>query len=608
MVWGRSYGSSGKNSRGPAIISSLLALFFVVYLTTGLVLCPAVPSLVSKAANQAISRPDREPILRLRSAKQWSELRKQNQQTQQQQEPPIFSAPVKKLLSDLKAATRAAEISGGIPFSYTEEEQKRWRKSNPCRARSELPSLYARRHSTSVERNHEWEAVLAEYSTLHRTCTRRIANLTDYFLTGSTVPGCKFVTGESLFGLGNQITFAASVVLYGILTQRVVLFYEWGTWVPAVMCEPFGGSSWRLPYELHHLNERQQTPENINDEVVSNSTQRFLDWVDREMAQRSNLNKIHVREQNRQQIYHTEVDNGWQPVDRFFCNSEQELLSQVRWVSLAGCLYFMPKLFAVPSFRPTLEALFPDRMALTHLLRTVFLPYNVAWDRIQRQNDLFLSQADRIVSIQVRYRLWYEHSQLHDSVNQKTIQCLVGNGILPNVTDVSVHSAHNSKYAVNEGRPMTTKVLITSLETDLYDLLQDRYLRFPTVTGESVGLVQLSHASSQKWGFEPHTQALAEIILLSLSDEMLVTPLSTFGGVAQAYGGLKPWIVDHSKSTSAESCVRASSVDVCYQQANVTFSCPHDPDVHNKKVYEHVPSIERCLEIDSPSGLVLLTS
>lgn len=603
VVWGGPT-STNRQSR-PAILSSLLALLFVVYFSTVLLWRPQVPGLASQAnRGQRLAG----PLLRLSADHQ-------QQKWLQQQQKAAFSAPMEKLLRDLKAATReAAAEGGGLPFSYTEEEQARWRSENPCRARSELPELYAQREATTVERNQQWEAVLDEYSALHRTCIRRIANLTDYFLKGSTVPGCKFVTGESLFGLGNKITYAASVVLYGILTQRVALFYEWNSWVPAVMCEPFEGSSWRLPYALEYLNKRKLTPLNFNEQVVSNSTERFLELVDRERASSATpgSRKDHggsADDHVQPQIYHTEVDNGWQPVDRFFCDSEQELLRNVRWVSMAGCLYFMPKLFAVTSFRPTLEALFPDRMALTHLLRTVFLPYNVAWDRIQRQHDLFLSHADKRVSVQVRYRLWYEYSQLHESVNQQTIRCLLEKGILPNISDQAVHTAQNPLYAAaaQDSKPPLTKVLITSLQTDLFELLQDLYLRYPTLTGESVGFVQLTHEADQQWGFEPDTQALVEIVLLSLADEMLVTPLSTFGGVAQAYGGLKPWIVEHTDN-SLGSCVRASSVDLCYQQATDTFSCPHDPDVHNKKVYEHVPSLEKCLQVDSPSGLVLITS
>ncbi|BBN16453.1 xyloglucan fucosyltransferase [Marchantia polymorpha subsp. ruderalis] len=561
----------------PAIISTTLGVLFLVYLTTVL-LFPKVPNIIAPSSS-------------------FSETGSLNS---------IFSGPtealspaVERLVADLRRATQEAE-RGGVPFSYTAKERERWLERNPCRARSELPPLYARRRVQDVAPNPQWQAVLAEYATLHRTCVRKIANLTDYFVTGADVPGCKFMTGESLFGLGNKLTFAASLVLYAILTQRVVLFPEWSSSMPVTMCEPFEGSSWKVPTGLEFLSKRPMSPMGVNELRSTNATDRLLAWVDLERKHWTNASAANLAGK----MYYAELDDGWQPVDRFWCDAEQEVASHVRWMSMAGCFYFVPKLFAIPRFQPTLEALFPDKLALTHILRSVFLPYDAAWDRVKRIDDMFLEKADKRVSIQVRYRMGeYEHTQLSQGVNQHITSCLLDNGILPNVTQFF-------SPELQRGLPRPApiiKVLITSLYLDLQDHLSEMYLRHQTVTGESVGLLQLTHDDEQRWGLEPDTQALVEVILLSLSDTMLVTPLSTFGGVAQAYGGLRPFIIEQSKREGG-SCVRADSVDMCYQQASTTYDCPHDKRRHEKEISDVVPYIQKCMAVDSSTGVHLITS
>lgn len=77
---------------------------------------------------------------------------------------------------------------------------------------------------------------------------------------------------------------------------------------------------------------------------------------------------------------------------RFFCSMEQAYLTQVTWLSLMGSLYFLPKLFAIPSYRATMEALFPDpSLALTHMLRTFMLPADKVWAQVKIKEKQYLN-------------------------------------------------------------------------------------------------------------------------------------------------------------------------------------------------------------------------
>lgn len=81
---------------------------------------------------------------------------------------------------------------------------------------------------------------------------------------------------------------------------------------------------------------------------------------------------------------------------------EQAYLTQVTWLSLMGSLYFLPKLFAIPSYRATMEALFPDpSLALTHMLRTFMLPADKVWAQVKIREKQYLNKMHTQVGITV---------------------------------------------------------------------------------------------------------------------------------------------------------------------------------------------------------------
>lgn len=301
------------------------------------------------------------------------------------------------------------------------------------------------------------------------------------------------------------------------------------------------------------------------------------------------------------------VRDQWHARERFYCSSSQEHYRDIPWLYITGCLYTLPNLFAIGTFRPTLEALFPDKMALTHLLRTIMLPGDTIWDRAKRMNDAYLHHADRRVGIQVRYKDGQPHyEQMNDLYNERITQCALENGILPNVS-FSVDSRLDDSH-VSEVAPQKSKVVavfIACLYTGLHDHLTRLFLRHPTHTGESVALVQVTHEDTQEFGVEVDRQALAEVIGLSFADDLFVTPISTYGGLAQAYGALRPWFIEIRKHVP-KPCTRGVTVDICYQGGYKTYNCPGEEDVDGKQIADVVPYLRPCLVEDYPKGGVQL--
>jgi xyloglucan fucosyltransferase len=86
----------------------------------------------------------------------------------------------------------------------------------------------------------------------------------------------------------------------------------------------------------------------------------------------------------------------------FFYDTEQAFLTEPAWLHLSGCLYFLPKLCAVPAFRPVLEVLFPDpSLALTYLQRALMLLKNKVWEQVKQHDKDLFADVDRRVGIQV---------------------------------------------------------------------------------------------------------------------------------------------------------------------------------------------------------------
>jgi hypothetical protein len=88
------------------------------------------------------------------------------------------------------------------------------------------------------------------------------------------------------------------------------------------------------------------------------------------------------------------------------------------------------------------------------------------------------------------------------------------------------------------------QVLVTLLHTALYEDLPQHYLKHDTVTEDVVRESQISHQGEQSFNASRDAQALVEIFQLSFVDDLIATPFSTFGRLAQAYGVLKPWFFE----------------------------------------------------------------
>lgn len=177
--------------------------------------------------------------------------------------------------------------------------------------------------------------------------------------------------------------------------------------------------------------------------------------------------------------------------------------------------------------------------------------------------------------------------------NDHVKQCVAENNILPKPV--------GEQETESDRTGNRTRVLVTSLHT----ALSEELLRMYKYQGKTVKVTQLTHREKQGFSRAEDHMAMVEILLLSFVDELLVTPLSTFGGLAQAYGAIIPWFVEVKRKEG--SCVRAQTVDLCYQASHSLYDCPHEANLHRKKIPDTVPYLRRCLPIEESDGLQLVS-
>ncbi|CAK9222800.1 unnamed protein product [Sphagnum troendelagicum] len=426
----------------------------------------------------------------------------------QQTDSVMAAGALKDLTRKLREA--AFRANGGKPVEpLTETVRNEWHKKNPCMSREKLPLRYAaRKFVKDLNVSAAWDAVFREYEILHRTCTTKVQlNISHSDLhERDTTTGCDYLVCEPMVNAG--------------LDERGK---HWSS---------SGAKFWA-------------------------STDQFLSAVDSSMG-RSVLKDTVIP--NRAIELHAIDFTAEMPIHpdkRFFCSTEQNFLRGVTWLHLTGNNYFLPELFVIPIFRTALEALFPTRMVLTHMLRYSILPGDAVWQRVEQVHTMQPDRTDRRLGVQIPTDQQFEET--HSLIKQ----CALDNGMLPQhglaASDLNT-SLQTTNYSSNEesipavqsfiespGNVNHTTVFIASLYNNFEVSLRSDYLRNPPANGENVTVVKLS-------------------------------------------------------------CVRGPTVDACYSTPSRYLSCPYDdPELHGRSVVDVVPYLKDCFPGEIPSGIQVMT-
>ncbi|CAI0421274.1 unnamed protein product [Linum tenue] len=387
---------------------------------------------------------------------------------------------------------------------------------------------------------------LQEYERRHRRC----GPLSESFNTTSPLGthndfsdggDCKFVVYTPSQGLGNRILGLSSTFLYALLTNRVLLV-DFGPDMEDLFCEPFPNSTWYLPETFPFLFQLQ--------------THRFR-------ASYSYGNLLKRKEEDGDsssspallQIFLQDKYNEYDKL--FFKDENQGFVERVPWLVLIHDGYFIPCLFQMQSFRSELEKLFPDQETVFHhLVKYLFSPSNQAWGQITGFYEAYLAKAEERIGFQIRV---FEPKQTPFTAVMKQITSCTQKHrlILPQSDEVTLRNEKSKS------------ILVASLSRKYYEEIDWMYgTRRRQSTG--IAVYQASHEGKQHSGDNSHNmKAWMDIYLLSTSDVLVTSSMSTFGYVAAGIAGVKPWIVMipdpyHPRGANESACERAINLEPCF--------------------------------------------
>ncbi|ESQ35414.1 hypothetical protein EUTSA_v10007297mg [Eutrema salsugineum] len=422
---------------------------------------------------------------------------------------------------------------------------------------------------------------LRSYEKLHKRCgpgtnaykeaTKNLGHDGQNYANKS-VGECRYIVWVAVYGLGNRILTLASVFLYALLTERVVLVDQRKD-ISDLFCEPFPATSWLLPLDFPLMGQ--------------------IDSYNKEysrcygtMLKNQTINVTSVPRHLYLHILHDSRDED----KMFFCQKDQTLIDQVPWLIVKANVYFIPSLWFNPTFQTELIKIFPQKETVFyHLARYLFHPTNQVWGMVTRSYDAYLSRADETLGIQVR--VFSRRAGYFQHVMNQIVACTQREKLLPELT------TQGSQVTTNTTKiPNLKAVLVTSLYPEYSDNLKKMYWERPTSTGDIVQVYQPSGERFQQTDKKLHDQkALAEMYLLSLTDKIVTSARSTFGYVAHSLGGLKPWLLYQPTrgKTPNPPCARAISMEPCFLTPP-THGCEAKKRIGSAKI---VPFVRHCEDL-----------
>ncbi|KAL1222470.1 putative fucosyltransferase 5 [Cardamine amara subsp. amara] len=386
---------------------------------------------------------------------------------------------------------------------------------------------------------------LRSYEMLHKRCgpgTKAYKDAKESLDHDEIYVGeCRYIVWIAEYGLGNRMLTIASVFLYALLTERIILVDNRKD-VNDLFCEPFPGTSWLLPLDF----------------PLFNYTYRYNKEYSRcygTMLNNHTINSTSIPPHLYLHILHDSRDN-----DRmFFCQKDQSLIDKVPWLIVGANAYFVPSLWFNPTFQPDLMKLFPQKETVFHhLAQYLFHPTNQVWAMVTHYYNTHLANADERLGIQIR--VFRKDAGYFQHVMDQVVSCTQREKLLP-------ESATQEESKVNISKsPKLIAVLVASLYPEYSERLKNMFWEGNTSTGEIIEVYQPSGERIQQSDKKLHDQkALAEMYLLSLTDNIVTSARSTFGYVSYSLGGLKPWLLYQPTDliTPDPPCVRSKSMEPC---------------------------------------------
>ncbi|XP_062207234.1 probable fucosyltransferase 8 [Phragmites australis] len=367
---------------------------------------------------------------------------------------------------------------------------------------------------------------------------------------------CNYLVWLPYEGLGNRMLSMLSGFVYALLTDRVLLV-DLPQDSTDLFCEPFPDTTWVLPPDFPVANLFR---------LGVNPDQSYRNLLGKKKIVKDPAN---ATVQSVPPYVYLSLAHNIEFMDNlFFCSDDQLVLAKVNWLLLFSDLYFVPSLYSMAEFRGELQRLFPAKESVSHLLaRYLFHPSNTVWGLVTRYYHSYLAQASQRIGVQIRI-FPFSTIPVDDMYNQ-ILACSRQEHILPEIDgdEAAVTGNLSTTNGDNGAAAAGSKaILVASLYADYYERIRSTYYEHAAKGGVRVGVFQPSHEERQATGKLEHNQkALTEIYLLSFSEVLLTSGMSTFGYMSSSLAGLRPTVLHtafHHKVPKTP-CMRAVSMEPC---------------------------------------------
>ena len=162
----------------------------------------------------------------------------------------------------------------------------------------------------------------------------------------------------------------------------------------------------------------------------------------------------------------------------------------------------------------------------------------------------------------------------------------------------------SATYAVQrvvaERRPQTISLFVTSMHSHFPEFFQSYYGDSAAVDGSFVRVSSGAHEGVEAHEMENDRRAMAEMWLLSFSDDLLTSDTSTFGYLAAGLGGLRPYLMNNRNKAGADDNYKTNGRPVCVLNRGIE-PCYHFPAKRTTNCLQNHTDIVACQ--DFPWGL-----
>ncbi|CAI5484106.1 unnamed protein product, partial [Closterium sp. Yama58-4] len=382
---------------------------------------------------------------------------------------------------------------------------------------------------------------------------------------------CRYIMIHDLSrGVGNRIASYVISFVLALLTNRAIITPPNG-FLTRRFCNPFarGNTSWTIPPAVYDLLLASALPEprlhlsemakRLNIGVARKRIPAVTAFLQRDVERNGSVwVDLHAR------VVNQFCDVIWETVD----------LAPFWFTSIDA--YSLPSLYYIKSYAERLHELFPDRRVFTHVARFLLHPDNRLWAKITYTFLANLGHYPHRLGVQIR-----SPDGIDLPVADRILRCGVRAQYLPPTQpypeDPSMATptlGYPGSGAGGGGDAETYRsfhtmgVFVSSLSIRHMLDLETHYAQHLTIGNTFVSFWSLTNEGRETRDEQQLIDAVMDMWILSFSDRLLITHISSFGRTAVGLAGIEAYSmaitvikmrgVDWRKSTGPV-CERVSS-------------------------------------------------